>query len=211
MIEDKEEIRVAIAEDHIILRQGLVELLKYETGLKLVFEAENGTEVLEKMRENPIDVLILDLRMPIMDGETCLPLALELNPELKVVILSMYFTAPFISQLIKLGASAYLPKNIDFDSLKDAIVSVHQNGYYINEEIEKLLAAYKQDSFSALLSERELEIIHLVCKEKTSKEIAAELCLSHRTVEGHKARLIEKINAKNTAGIVLYAIRNGLF
>jgi DNA-binding NarL/FixJ family response regulator len=211
MTEDRQEIRVAIAEDHIILRQGLVELLKNETGLKLVFEAENGAEVLEKMRENPIDVLILDLRMPIMDGETCLPLALELNPELKVVILSMYFTAPFISQLIKLGASAYLPKNIDFDSLKDAIVSVHQSGYYINEEIEKLLAAYKQDSFSALLSERELEIIHLVCKEKTSKEIAIELFLSHRTVEGHKARLIEKINAKNTAGIVLYAIRKGLF
>lgn len=211
MIESSTPIRIAIAEDHHILRQGLAELIRSYPEFDMVFDAENGEEVLEKMQENPIDVLILDLNMPKMDGETCLPLALQLHPELKVIVLSMYFSEAFISQLIRLGASAYLPKNIDFNDLRDCIHSVHHTGYYLNSELENMLKAHEGDLNLFDLTEREMEIINMVCQEKTSREIASELFISHRTVEGHKARLQEKIKAKNTAGIVLFALRNGIY
>jgi len=128
-------IRVAIAEDHQILRQGIVALLEDEENLDLVFDIGNGIELIDKIKENPIDVLILDLNMPKMDGESCLPIISELYPNLKIVVLSAYFSEPIMNFVLGLGATCFLPKLSDFSILLDAIVSVHQQRFLLDGRI----------------------------------------------------------------------------
>lgn len=211
MENDERRIRVAIAEDHQILRQGIVALLEDEEKLEMVFDVGDGLQLIEKIKENPIDVLILDLNMPKMDGETCLPIILELYPNLKVVILSAYFSEPIVNALLKMGATCFLPKHSDYTILLDAIVSVYQKGFYSMEESEKEKRTNLELEMNQNFTPRELDILKLLCEEKTSKEIAEALFISHRTVEGHKLRIMEKTKATSTSGIIIFALRKGYF
>lgn len=211
MENDERRIRVAIAEDHQILRQGIVALLEDEENLEMIFDVGDGIELIEKIKENPIDVLILDLNMPKMDGETCMPIILELYPNLKIVVLSAYFSEPIENSLLKLGATCFLPKHSDYSILLDAIVSVHKKGFYSFEESEKEKRMNLDLEMKENFTPRELDILKLLCEQKTSKEIAETLFISHRTVEGHKLRIMEKTNSTSTSGIIIFALRKGYF
>ena len=208
---DERRIRVAIAEDHQILRQGIVALLEDEENLEMVFDVGDGLQLIEKIKENPIDVLILDLNMPKMDGETCIPILLELYPNLKVVVLSAYFSEPIVNFVLGLGATCFLPKHSDYSILLDAIMSVHYKGFYSIEESEKEKRLNLELEMKESFTPRELDILKLLCEEKTSKEIAEALYISHRTVEGHKLRIMEKTKTTNTSGIIIFALRKGYF
>lgn len=204
-------IRVAIAEDHQILRQGIVALLEDEENLEMVFDVGDGIELIEKIKDNPIDVLILDLNMPIMDGETCIPILLELYPNLKVVVLSAYYSDTIVNVLLKMGAACFLPKHSDYSILLDAIVSVYHSGTFSMEDSEKEKSLKLELELKENFTPRELDILKLLCEEKTSKEIAEALFISHRTVEGHKLRIMEKTNTTSTSGIIIFALRKGYF
>lgn len=211
MEKDERRIRVAIAEDHQILRQGIVALLADEEQLEMIFDVGDGLQLIEKIKENPIDVLILDLNMPKMDGETCLPIILELYPNLKVIVLSAYFSEPIVNALLNMGATCFLPKHSDYSILVDAIVSVYKKGFYSMEESEKENRMNLELQMKENFTLRELDILKLLCEEKTSKEIAEALFISHRTVEGHKLRIMDKTNSTSTSGIIIFALRKGYF
>jgi DNA-binding NarL/FixJ family response regulator len=211
MKNDGDKIKVAIAEDHEILRQGLKALLSEESNLEIIFDVGDGSELIEKIKENPVDVLILDLNMPKMDGEMCMPILLELYPKLKIIILSAFYSESIVNELLKMGATCFLPKHCDFSILLDAIVDVHKNGFYSEKESKKEKKMNLELEMNEDFTPRELDILKLLCEEKTSKEIAETLFISHRTVEGHKLRIMEKTKTTSTSGIIIFALRKGYF
>ncbi len=212
------KIRIAIAEDHKIVRQGYCALFDDENSVKLVFEAENGRDALDKIEKNQIDVLLLDIDMPVLNGKQTLNILNIKFPEIKVVMLSMYFDDFHIAEFITNGARGFLAKNSDFEDVIDAIHSVHEQGYYFNNKISKVLLTKLIQSkkinpiFSnEPLTDNEIEVLKLICSEKTNFEIGQILNKSKKTIEGYRARLALKTNARNTAGLVVYAIKHGIY
>ncbi len=212
------KIRIGLVDDHALIRKGLTALINDSDDMEVVLEAENGEHLLERLKFVQPDVLLLDLDMPVMDGRKALPLVKEQYPEIKVIILSMHDEDSMIITTMELGANAYLTKGGDPDELEKAIHSVYTTDYYLNERISRLTLQrlQKPKSFqnstlvAQSLSKREMEVLQLVCLEKSNTEIAEELHISPRTVEGHRQRIIQKIGAKNTIGMVVFALKEGL-
>jgi DNA-binding NarL/FixJ family response regulator len=214
----KNKIRIAIAEDHELVRQGMVALAKREKGLSMVFDVSNGQELLDGLKTKKVDVILLDLNMPILNGHQALKIIGEKYPEVKVIIVSMMYDDEYITESIELGARGFLPKNTDFDELVDAIFSVHETGHYFDKQITKSLVksiasqkGRKPLNSSYSLSDREKEVLLEICNGKSNDAIAESLSISIRTVETHKRNLFSKTNNKNSVGLVLFAITNGLF
>ncbi len=213
----KSKKKIAVVDDQCLFRQGLISLLKEYDKLDVIIEASNGKELLEKMKVKQPDVVLLDLEMPLMDGiETTVSIKSR-YPKVKVIILTMHTDDEFIIHLLEKGASGFLPKDKDIEIVVDAIYSVLEKGYYFDERISKamvkgLVKTKKTNpSFTAhYLSEKEIVIINLICKEYTNKEIADKLFISPRTVDTHRENILLKTGAKNTAGIVMYAVKNNL-
>jgi len=212
-----EKITIAVVDDQYLFRQGLISLLKEFDNLEVIMEASNGKELIDKMKEKLPDVVLLDLEMPVMDGiETTISLKRK-YPFVKIIILTMHTDDEFIIQLVEKGASGFLPKDKDIEVVVDAITSVVENGYFFDERISKVMIEGLVKSKKAIplfktqfLSEKEIDVVNLICKEFTTKEIADKLCLSSRTVEKYRENIILKIGAKNTAGIVMYAVKYNL-
>ena len=213
------DITIGVIDDQHLFRQGIISLLKEFAGFKVVMQASNGKELLDELKETPKkdipDVLLLDIEMPIMDGIEATIALRKKYPEIKIVILTMHNDEEMIIHLIENGANGFLPKNSDIEIVADAIVSVKENGYYFSDHVSKVmvkgLVVSKQikPSFNSInLSDREIEILTLICKEFTNKEIAEKLNLNARTIDEYRNRLLKKIGAKNTAGLVMYAIKN---
>lgn len=214
----KDKIRIAIAEDHELVRQGMVALAKRESGLSMVFDVSNGQELLDKLKTKMVDVILLDLNMPILNGHQALRIIGEKYPEVRVIIVSMLYDDEYIAESIELGARGFLPKNTDFDELVDAIFSVHETGYYFDKQITRALVTRiatqkgrKPLNASYALSNREKEVLVEICNGKSNVQIADSLSISVRTVETHKTNLFSKTHKKNSVGLVLFAITNGLF
>lgn len=214
-------IRIGIAEDHDILRQTMSRLLQGESNISVVVQAANGQELLEKMiEEPPLDVVILDLNMPIMDGKSTLKSIskMDSNQRPAVIILSMYDSEDHIRKYVGLGANAFLSKGCEYPSLLKAIKDVHLNGYHFNKQVTRQLVSeiIRKSSKAAKLvidtplSDREIEIVRLVCHQKTNIEIAKILGISQRTVENHRLRIMKKVGAKTSIGLLIYAMRNDL-
>jgi len=214
----KTPIRIAIAEDHALFREGMASLLEEEQDLDLVFEASNGKELLEKIKKNKVDIVLLDLNMPVLNGKQTLKLLKKRYPSVRPIILSMFDSESYISETIKLGARGFLPKNCNIEKVVDAAYAVYEQGYYFDDEVSKsqifklvhevgIDPVFKDEK----LSKREQDILELICNEKTNNEIADLLCISVRTVEVHRQNLLRKTNAKNVAGLVIYAIKNGYY
>lgn len=208
---------IAVVDDQYLFRQGLISLLTEYDDLDVTMEASNGKELLEKLHLKQPDIVLLDLEMPVMDGiETTI--ALKKNyPAIKIIIVSMHTDDEFIIHLLEKGASGFLPKDKDIEEVVEAIYSVLDNGYYFDARVSSamlkgLVKSKKVNpSFTAqYLSEREILIVKLICKEFTTKEIADKLCLSKRTVDTHREGILLKTGAKNTAGIVMYAVKYNL-
>ncbi len=211
-------IRIALAEDHALFREGLASLLKEEDELLLVFEASNGEELLEGLRKDKVDIVLLDLNMPVLDGKQTLNLMQAKYPQVRTIVLTMFDTENYIVETIRLGARGFLAKHCSIEKVVDAIYAVHEQGYYFDDEVSKtqlfklvhdvgIQPSYQNET----LSSRESTILELICNEKKNNEIADLLSISVRTVEVHRQNLLKKTNAKNVAGLVIYAIKEGYY
>jgi len=212
------KIKIAIADDYKIYRDGLKVNLLEDDNLEVVFEADNGEELLGGLASAKPDVIIMDLKMPVMDGMEATKHVRKQYPAMKVLVVTMYDDDKFIIHLMEHGANGYLLKNADKDEIIKSIYAVHENGYYFNDLVNKallkklILKGNVKPSFNQNIefSERELEVLKLICEEKTAAEIGKELFISARTVEGHRTKLIEKVGVRNTAGLVMFALKNGI-
>lgn len=211
-------IKIAIAEDHQLMRQGMVSLLREEDHLEIVFDVGNGQELLNELDKTQVDIVLLDLDMPIVSGQQALKVIQKKYPSTLVIIISMFYSDDFISECITTGARGFLPKNSDIEEVINAIDSVFSQGYYFNDKISKVLLHrliseenVKPSFLGGELSEKEIEVIKLICEGHSNKEISAILHKSVRTIEAHRNNIKEKSNSKNTAGIVIYAIKKGYF
>ena len=214
------KIRIAIVDDQNLFRQTLAMLLAGIPDFELVAESANGPDLLKAIAllgDLP-DILLMDMNMPGMDGLELNKIIREKYPEIKVIVLSVHAQGTLIAKLIQSGASAYLVKNCDREELMLAIKSTFNTGYYMNKQTlialqENNKISSKSHHFSTLpinLTERELEVLKLICDQYASAEIAEKLFLSTRTVEGHRNHLLTKTESRNTAGLVLFAIRHQL-
>ena len=186
--------------------------------IKFVMEAENGEDLLNKLVEASPDVVLCDLKMPIKDGIDATKQITKLYPHIRVIILTMYEDERFVGHLMDCGAAGYLLKSTDPAEIKKAIVDVMKTGFYLNPFVNKVLIKknYAKQKFSpnlsseTVLSEREKEVLTLVCMEFTASEISTKMNISARTVEAIKDRLMERFGVKNSVGLVFYAMKNQL-
>ncbi len=215
-----ENINIAIAEDQKLFRQSLAALIAGVPTFRLTAETDNGNDFLDKLKiaATMPDIALIDMDMPGMNGIQLNLMLHKHYPGIRVIILSVHTQQRLIFKMIEAGACAYLAKNCDKDELILAINTVHTTGFYMNSDALKAIrdaSAHKGiKNMTALddeLTTREKEILQLVCRQYSNAEIAAELFLSVRTVEGHRNNLLLKTGCRNTAGLVLYAIRHGIF
>ncbi|SHF24765.1 two component transcriptional regulator, LuxR family [Mariniphaga anaerophila] len=215
-MEDKSVV-IVVTDDHKLFRKGIRSLLEEFRFVKKIYEAGNGLELLEllKLLDNPPHVILLDIQMPLMDGIEAHNRIRKLYPSQKVIILTMEDEEQFIMHMISEGVNGYLLKNAEPEELEEAIEKVMINDFYFPPEMSKLViqSASKKKSAKPSLpefSERELEVLGLICREYTAAQIADKLEISQRTVEGHWKKLLEKSKAKNVAGLVVFAMKNNL-
>lgn len=212
------KVKIAIADDYKIYRDGLKVGLSSDEHLEVVLEADNGEDLLNGLKEAKPDVIIMDLKMPIMDGMEATKEVRKRFNEIKVLVVTMYDDDKFIIHLMEIGANGYLLKNADSDEIRKAVYAVHENGYYFNDLVNKALLKKLvinrniKPSFNQNIefTEREQEVLKLICEEKTAAEIGKEIFLSPRSIEGIRQRLIEKVGVRNTAGLVMFAVKSGI-
>ncbi len=212
------KIRIAIADDYKIYRDGLKVGLSADDNMEIIAEADNGEDLLKTLETNSPDVILMDLKMPVMDGMEATKQVRKKYPAIKVLVITMYEDDKFIIHLMENGANGYLLKNAEPDEIIKSIYAVYENGYYFNDVVNKallkklVLKNNLKPSFNQNidLTEREQEVLKMICEEKTAAEIAKEIFLSPRSVEGIRQRLIEKIGVRNTAGLVMFAVKNGI-
>lgn len=209
-------MNILLVDDHNLFRNGLKMLIDMIPGLKVTGEAANGKEFLEKIRTEEFDVIFLDIEMPDISGILAMKQAMMINPDLKIITLTMYGEEEYFDQMIQSGAKGYLLKNSDIQEVKTAIEVVSQGGtYYSQELMQNFLKNFKQVRESKAIecefSEREAEILHLICLGFSNQSIGDKLFISKRTVEKHRANLLLKTFSKNTAELVIYAIKNQIF
>ncbi len=211
-------INLAIADDHKIFREGLKATLEDYTDLNIMFEAGNGIELVKQLASKSPDVVLMDIKMPEMDGMQATTYIHENFNQVKVLALSMYNEDKYILDMMKAGACGYLLKNAEPKEIVDAIMTVYKKGYYFNEHLSITLVkqlmeksiVHTKGKEDTELNEREIEVLKLICQEKMNVEIADKLFLSVRTVEGYRTKLFEKTGSKNIVGLVIYAIKKGI-
>jgi len=214
----KKIIKVAIADDHHLVRQGFALILDGYEGIELIVEAENGVDLIDKIKSQVPDVVLMDLKMPIMDGFKTTAYLRKEYPQIKIIALTMYDEKKFIIETIKMGAHGYLFKNVDAQELKLAIHSVVEKDFYFNDHMTEAMYkgwANKRKTTPAIekkdrLTEREAQVLKLICKQLTGPEIAQKLSLSPKTIENYRFKLLDKLGVRNTAGLVIYTIKNSL-
>jgi DNA-binding NarL/FixJ family response regulator len=212
------KIKIAIADDYKIYRDGLKVGLMADEKFEIIMEADNGEDLLAAMKTSLPDIVIMDLKMPIMDGMEATSFIRKNFSEVKVLVVTMYDDDKFIIHLMEIGANGYLLKNAEPEEIRKAIYSVKENGYYFNDLVNKALLKklviknHIKPSFNkdVEFTERELEVLKMICEEKTAAEIAKEIFLSPRSVEGIRQRLIEKVGVRNMAGLVMFAVKSGI-
>lgn len=212
------QIKVAIADDHQIFRKGVILSLRAFPNIKFVLEAENGEELLAGLAEAKPDVVLMDLRMPGKDGIETTKAISKLYPDMHVLVLTMYEDERFVTHLMENGANGYLLKNSDPNEIKKAIIEVYTKGYYLNNFVNRILLKKSHAKGKAIptlnseiqISDKEKQVIRLLCMEYTAQEIAKEMEISPRTVEAIKDRLMERFGVKNSVGLVFYAMKNSL-
>jgi len=214
-----EIIRIAIADDHKLIRAGITMILREQPKFLVVQQASNGQELLDEITTTKPDVVLLDLEMPVLSGKETLIEIRKLNPNIRVLILTMHNNEAFIVQMMEHGANGYLIKNTDPDEVVQAIHKVMKSEFYFSDNVSiamlRGIANPEIKSERTLsghgLSKREMDVLRLICQEYTTAEIGEALFLSPKTIEGYRKVLMEKTGARNMAGLVLFAIRHGIF
>lgn len=213
-----EIIQLGLVDDHNLFREGIKSLLDKISEVNLVLEAVNGKDLFTKLKNDVPDVILLDLEMEEMNGVDATLKLQEEYPDVKILILTMHKEERMISYLMEIGANGYLLKDTTREELEEAIKTVHKKGFYFNQFVSQaLLKGLKNKSGKPLtigkdyhLTAREIEVLELIAKEFTTAEMADELFLSVRTIEGHRKNLISKLGVKNTAGLLIKAIKEKL-
>jgi DNA-binding NarL/FixJ family response regulator len=213
------KIRIALTDDHKLIRAGIRVLLEQVDDFEVVLEAANGEELLSALPRKRVDVVLLDINMPVLDGIETTKILRQKFPKVKIIMLSLHDEDRFILHLMELGASGYLLKDAEPEEVEKAIRIVKEGEVYFNDTVSKVMfrkatnksvRSSKVFNYKVDLSERELEVLNLICEGLTNAQIAEEISLSQRTVEGYRLRMLNKLKVKNTAGLVAYAIKNHL-
>lgn len=217
------QIKLVLVDDEQLILEGISMLLSTNERISVNHMASSGPEILAHLEtlssEDFPDIAMVDVQMKPMDGFELVEILKKTYPNLKIIILSSHYKSSVLGYMIKLGVSAFLPKNSSKSVFIDAIDAVHKNGMYFTKEDHQMLSTYlnsparKKSLFDneETLTPREVDVVKLICQEKTNQEIADILFLSPRTVESHRQRILDKIGAKNTVGIVIYAIVNEIY
>ena len=207
-------IRVLLADDHTIVRSGLKQILDSDPAMNVVFEAGNGNEVVEFVRGNPIDVVVMDITMPGRNGLEALKDLKRMDPRLPVLVLSMHPHDQYAVRVLKAGAAGYITKESAPDELVTAIKKAFRGGKYISSEVAELLADHIErgevDEPHKLLSDREFEVFLRIGKGRSLTEIAHELNISVKTVSTYRTRIIEKTGISTNASITRYCLQHCL-
>ncbi|MQP23522.1 response regulator [Flavobacterium sp. LMO8] len=213
----EQKIRIILADDEELFRKGIYFLLQREPNIEIIFEASNGGELVEHLKtttELP-DIIMMDLKMPLLNGVEATKLIHKDFPAIRIIALTSYNTKSFIANMINVGAASYLVKNASPVDMIKTVNEVAQKGFYYNEIVMEVIhqnmisnATSRTVLDEDFLTEREKEVLELICKQYSSVEIGEMLSLSTRTVDGHRNNLLLKTNSKNMAGLVIFAIQN---
>ena len=208
------KIQIIIADDHQLFRNGLKILLNSFPEFEVTGEAANGAEFLKLLNTVNADIALMDINMPGMDGIEATRRGLKLSPGINIIALSMYGEEEYYYKMVDAGAKGFLLKDSDISEVKEAILTVAKGGSFFSQEllyhVIQKIKHREQESKSANLSKREKEILGKICEGLSNQEIAETLFISKRTVDKHRANLLGKTNSKNTASLILFAIRNKL-
>lgn len=212
--------KIFLVDDHTLFRNGLRGLLNARPDCQVIGEASSGEEFLEKLPEQDIDIVFMDIAMPGISGDETTARALEMRPDLKVITLSMFGDEDYYYRMVSVGAKGFLLKSSDIDEVTTAIETVANGGSYFSQELLDGLMNYLQptpqptpavvDEDNEALSERELEVLVEICKGLSNQQIADKLFISKRTVDKHRANILDKTGCPNTANLVVYAIKHNL-
>jgi len=208
-----EIITVIITDDHVIFRKGVLALLNEISDVKVIGEASNGNELLALMKKQPADVILMDIKMPVMDGIEATKKVRELYRDTRVIALTMHEEISYFNRMMEVGASGFLLKKTNQDELREAILAVFKGETYVAEEFSGTLNPRPSPQIpktDVVLTQREKEVLEMICQGKSNAEISRILGLSQRTIDGHRANLLEKTGAKNAANLVMYAVKHGL-
>lgn len=213
-------IKIAIADDHKIFRDGMKMALSGKTNLKMVWEAEDGKDLMHKISIQEPDVLLMDIRMPEIDGINAIQLIRKAHEEIKIIVLTMYDDQQMISKMMEMGANAYLTKTTDPEEVYEAILTCMNDDFYFNELVNKAvmgrLVQRKQvrqqygSDVPVAFNEKELRILRLLAEDHTTEEISKIIFLSPRTIETIRQNMKSKVNVKTIAGLIMYGMRNKL-
>ncbi len=208
------KIRIIIADDHQLFRNGLKILLNSFPDFEVTGEVSNGEEFLKMIKTTPADIALMDINMPLMDGIEATRKALKTCPAISIIALSMYGEEEYYYKMVDAGAKGFILKDSDITEVKEAILTVIKGGSYFSQEllyhVIQKIKHRENESKTANLSKREKEILFKICEGLSNQEIAGSLFISKRTVDKHRANLLGKTNSKNTASLILFAIRNKL-
>lgn len=218
--ETGEVINVMIVDDHVLYRAGVKTALSSKKDIKIIAEADNGAHLLNMLKGIQPDVILLDIQMPIMDGIAALPEVKRLYPNIKIIMLTLLDDQSVITKLMELGANSYLVKTSDAEVIYEAIKTCHEQEFYFNSMTNKALlnnlrqknvsSPFKTSHDEAVLTEKEITILRLMCEEKSTREIAEAVDLSPRTIEAIRDKLKVKTGTKSTAGLIMFAVKNNL-
>jgi len=209
-----EKIRIIIADDHQLFRNGLKILLNAFPEFEVTGEASNGEEFLRILKDTKAEIALMDINMPEMDGIEATRKGLKICPGLDIIALSMYGEEEYYNKMVDSGAKGFILKDSDISEVKEAILTVRKGGNYFSQEllyhVIQRIKHRESENKSANLSKREKEILLKICEGLSNQEIAETLFISKRTVDKHRANLLGKTNSKNTASLILFAIKNKL-
>ncbi len=211
----KEKIKAIIVDDHQMFRNGLKSLLEQEGWAKIIGEASNGQEFIEQLPLTDPDIILMDIDMPVMDGIKACEMALEKNKNLNILVLSMYDDYSHYSKMISLGVKGFISKSAGKTELEKGITAVSNGEYYFSSDLLRNIVVeidktkHEKESESDL-TDRELEVLKLICNGYSTNEIADELFLSSKTIDNYRSKILQKTEVKNTVGLVIFSIKNGI-
>jgi DNA-binding NarL/FixJ family response regulator len=203
-------IRTIVVDDHRILRDGIKALLREMENIELVGEASNGQELIPLLKNCNVDLILMDINMPKMNGIDASREALKICPELKIIVLSMHDDVGYYDSIVQLGVHGFLLKESNYNELEEAILAVFDGRPYFSQELLLKLLRVKKDVSLVQISQREKEVLQLICQGLSTAEIAEKLFLSVSSIEKHRAELLVKTNSPNSTALAVYAIKNNL-
>jgi DNA-binding NarL/FixJ family response regulator len=207
------QIKIAIVDDHELFREGIRLVIGQIENFEVIFDTSNGNYFLEFLRNSIPDVVLMDISMPVIDGVETTQKAIEFYPDLKVIALTMFSDTTNYTKMINAGVKGFVLKKATKFELQQAITSVFEGSIYFSQEIIKKLAfkSFSHIHGNEYLTNREIDILHLVCKGLTTQEIAEKLFISAKTVETHRSNIFLKANVRNVAGLLVWAVNNNYF